>query len=241
MPDLQHRFRTHDLGFLQIVASLWGVDLTAPDARSALPKLMRALLDPELAVEIVEALPDGAHQALDALINNEGWMAWPRFTLKFGQLREVGPGKRDREKPYLEPVSSTEVLWYRGLIGRDFLMREGELQECAYIPNDLLKLPVTKLREIALSLEVIQGVHGMKKEQLLQEICDVKGIENPYQKEAARRKAAARASIIEMKAQRKTLRAELGEQKKTLSKDEKKAVRGKIKKLRRETRRLADV
>ena len=140
MPDLQHRFRTHDLGFLQIVASIWGVDLPAPDARSALPILTRALLDPELAFEIVEALPDGAHQALDTPILNEGWMAWPRFTLKFGQLREVGPGKRDREKPYLEPISSTEVLWYRGLIGRDFLMRAGELQECAYIPDDLLKL-----------------------------------------------------------------------------------------------------
>ena len=52
----------------------------------------------------------------------------------------MGPGRRDREKPYLEPVSPTEVLWYRGLIGQDFLMREGELQECAYIPDNLLVL-----------------------------------------------------------------------------------------------------
>ncbi|MDW7754708.1 MAG: hypothetical protein SCH68_06035, partial [Brevefilum sp.] len=140
MPDLEHRLRNHDLGFLQIIASLWGVDLSAPDARSALPKLTRILLNPELALEIVDVLPDGARQALDALILKDGWMAWPRFTLKFGQLREVGPGKRDREKPYLEPISSTEVLWYRGLIGRDFLMRGGELQECAYIPDDLLSM-----------------------------------------------------------------------------------------------------
>jgi len=140
MPDLEHRLRNHDLGFLQIIASLWGVDLSAPDARTALPKLTRSLLNTELVLEIVDALPDGVRQALDALILNNGWMAWPRFTLKFGQLREVGPGKRDREKPYLEPISSTEVLWYRGLIGRDFLMREGELQECAYIPDDLLSM-----------------------------------------------------------------------------------------------------
>jgi hypothetical protein len=52
----------------------------------------------------------------------------------------MGPGKRDREQPYLHPISATEVLWYRGLIGRDFLRREDELQECAYIPDDLLKL-----------------------------------------------------------------------------------------------------
>lgn len=140
MPDLKHRFRTHDLGFLKIVAELWGVDLSAPDARTALPQLTHALLDQALVLEIVDSLPDDAREALDALIRNEGWMAWPRFTLKFGKLREMGPGRRDREKPYLEPVSPTEVLWYRGLIGQDFLMREGELQECAYIPDDLLAL-----------------------------------------------------------------------------------------------------
>jgi hypothetical protein len=140
MPDLQHRLRTHDLGFLKIVASLWGVDLEAPDARSALPMLTRALLNSELVLEIVETLPDETRAALDALINNEGWMTWHRFTLKFGKLREVGAGRRDREKPYLEPISPTEVLWYRGIIGRDFLMREGTLQECAYIPDDLLAL-----------------------------------------------------------------------------------------------------
>ena len=107
--------------------------------------------------------------------------------------------------------------------------------------DDLLKLPVTKLREIALSLEVIQGVHGMNKEQVMQAICTVKGIENPYKKEAERKKAEARANIIEMKSQRKTLRAEFSEKRPDLSKDEKTAYRKKIKKLRRETRRLADV
>ncbi len=140
MPDLKHRFRSHDLGFFQIVAELWGVDLSASDTRSALPKISRALLDSVLVSEIVESLPPDAREALDALIRHEGWMAWPRFTLKYGKLREVGPGARDREKPYLDPISATEVLWYRGLIGQDFLMREGELQECAYIPDDLLEL-----------------------------------------------------------------------------------------------------
>ncbi len=96
--------------------------------------------------------------------------------------------------------------------------------------DDLLKLPVTKLREIALTLEAIQGVHGMNKEQVMQAICTAKGIENPYKKEAEKRKAEARASIIEMKVQRQNLRAELAQQKAALSKDEKKGFREKIKK-----------
>ncbi len=140
MPDLQHRLRTHDLGFLKIVAEFWGVALNAPDAKSALPRLSRDIIDPALVLEVVDALPENARQALDALVVQEGWMAWHRFTRQFGPLREVGPGKRDREKPYLDPVSATEMLWYRGLIGRDFLQRDGELQECAYIPDDILEL-----------------------------------------------------------------------------------------------------
>lgn len=140
MPDLMHRLGTQDLGFLEIVAELWGVDLSAPDVRGALPPLIRALLSPGLAVEIVDALPQDARQALDALVAHDGWLPWARFNQSFGPLRAVGPGKRDREKPYLEPVSPAETLWYRALIGRDFLRRGGELQECAYIPDDLLAL-----------------------------------------------------------------------------------------------------
>jgi len=140
MPDLRHRLQPHDLGFLQIVAEIWGIDLGAPDARTALSRLAPQLLDPALIVEIVEALPEGARRALDALIRHDGWMAWGVFSRQFGTLREVGPGRRDREKPYLDPASPVEALWYRALIGRDFLRRDGELQECAYIPDDLLIL-----------------------------------------------------------------------------------------------------
>ncbi|MEA3326874.1 MAG: hypothetical protein U9R53_06135, partial [Chloroflexota bacterium] len=140
MPDLKHSLRVQDFGFLKIVAGFWGVDLQAPDARTALPIVIRKITAPALVLEIVEALAEDARQVLDALILHSGWMPWSRFIQAFGNLREMGPGKRDREKPYLDPVSPTETLWYRGLIGQDFLRREGELQECAYIPDDLLVL-----------------------------------------------------------------------------------------------------
>ena len=140
MPDLQHRLRTLDLSFLKIIADLWGLDLDAPDVRAALSQLTRQMLTPALVQEVVLSLPEDARQALDALTCHSGWLPWTRFTHRFGTLREVGPGKRDREKPYLDPVSPTERLWYYALIGRDFLMREGELQECAYIPDDLLPM-----------------------------------------------------------------------------------------------------
>ena len=140
MPDLQHCLQSQDLGFLKIVADFWGVDFAAPDARQGLPWLAESLLVPALVLEVAEALPETTRNALDALQANGGWMPWSRFVRDYGGLREVGPGRRDREKPYLKPISATEVLWYRGMIGRDFLRRDGELQECVYIPDDLLAL-----------------------------------------------------------------------------------------------------
>jgi len=159
MPNLQHCLQDHDLGFLEIVAELWGVDLTALDARQGLPRLAESLLISALVLEMAEALPQNARQALNALLANDGWMPWSRFVRDFGGLREVGPGRRDREKPYLKPISATEVLWYRGLIGRDFLRRDGELQECAYIPDDLLALlpPVGPLGEKSPGREASPG------------------------------------------------------------------------------------
>lgn len=140
MPDLSYCLRTHDLGFMKIVADFWGVNLSAPDAKTALPMLVQAMKDPALVLEIVESLPLGARDALDDVVIHSGWIPWSRFIRTHGELREVGPGRRDREKPYRDPISAVEVLWYRGLIGRDFLRREDQLQECAYIPDDLLEL-----------------------------------------------------------------------------------------------------
>jgi hypothetical protein len=43
------------------------------------------------------------------------------------------------KNPILTRSLPTEILWYRALIGRDFLRRGGQLQECAYIPDDFWK------------------------------------------------------------------------------------------------------
>jgi len=107
--------------------------------------------------------------------------------------------------------------------------------------EELSRQTVTKLKEIALGLEVIQGVHGMSKEEVLDAICELKGIEDPNKKEAARKKNEARASIKKFKLQRKALQKEFLAKKDELSKDEKKDYRKRIKNCRRETRRLADV
>ena len=101
MPDLKHRLGTQDLGFLEIVAELWGVELTVRDIRLALSPLIRAMLDPTLVIEIIESLPGNARRALNTLVAEGGWLPWARFNQEFGPLREVGPGRRDRENHFL--------------------------------------------------------------------------------------------------------------------------------------------
>ena len=145
MPDLLKSLQGRDLGHLRIVAELWGVPLDAPDARQALQRLLPSLLERPRLEAVVEALPSEARVALEDLVNSdENRLPWALFARRYGALREMGPAKRDRDRPYLSPVSPAEVLWYRALICRAFFDTPTGPEEFAYIPEDLMKLlPVT--------------------------------------------------------------------------------------------------
>ncbi|HLA96985.1 MAG TPA: helicase-associated domain-containing protein [Anaerolineales bacterium] len=145
MLTLSQSLEKCDLGFLRIVAELWGLDLEIPVVTASRPEeaaqnLVQALLEPDLVAEILEALPAEARNALAELQSHQGALAWSQFTRKYGEIREMGPGRRDREKPHLNPASAVEMLWYRGLIFRAFLDTPGGPQEFACIPSDLAAL-----------------------------------------------------------------------------------------------------
>ena len=67
-------------------------------------------------------------------------MPWAAFARRFGEIREAGPGRRDREQVYLNPISAAETLFYRALLARAFFDTPYGAQEFAYIPEDLLPL-----------------------------------------------------------------------------------------------------
>jgi hypothetical protein len=140
MPGLLQVLRNHDLGHLRIIAGLWGVELRAPDARQAAENLAQAMLDSSLVEEVVEALPSEAQSALADLLGHGSRLSWPLFTRRYGAIREMGPGRRDRERPYLKPASPAEALWYRGLLARKFFDTGTGLEEFAFIPEDLVPL-----------------------------------------------------------------------------------------------------
>lgn len=130
----------HDLSHMRMVAELWGVDLKVPDSRSGRQTLVKTLLNPILVEENIDLLPDEARSALEELLRNEGRMPWSLFTRRFGEVREMGPARRDREQPHLNPKSAVESLWYRALVARAFFDTPSGPQEFAYIPDDFLKL-----------------------------------------------------------------------------------------------------
>jgi len=140
MPDLLQSLLKQDLGHLRIIARQWGVELESNETEPAREELIAALLDFELASEILETLPANTRAALDALIAKNGRIPWAEFTRQFGEIREMGAGRRDRERPHLRPASTAEALFYRGFLARAFFDTAGGPQEFAYIPDDLFEL-----------------------------------------------------------------------------------------------------
>ncbi len=140
MPDLLHSLQYHDLGHLHIVAELWGMELRARDAEQAAKELAAWLLDPRRVAELTASLPAPALSALRALALQGGRMLWATFARRFGDVRQMGPARRDREKPHLHPASASEILYYRALLARAFFDTPAGPQEFAYIPEDLLPL-----------------------------------------------------------------------------------------------------
>lgn len=161
MPDLFHTLHGHDLGFLKIIAGAWGLELQAPDADTALPILIAGMSNRLLAQEIIETLPNPARQAVHSLLDNEGQLSWSLFCRRFGEVRTMGAGKRDRERPDLNPASPAEVLWYRGLIGKAFFNLPPEPQEYAYIPEDLLAIlePLAIENSVPFGTPALSGEH----------------------------------------------------------------------------------
>lgn len=138
MPELIKSLQGRDLGHLHIIAEQWGMELVAPDVRQALKQLIPLILERSRTAAVVESLPSEARAALEDLLQNDGRMPWALFTRRYGTVREMGAARRDRERPDLAPVSPSEMLWYRALLGRAFFDTPSGPEEFAYIPDDLV-------------------------------------------------------------------------------------------------------
>jgi hypothetical protein len=139
MPEFIQSLHSRDLSYLRIVAGFWDIPSEDLDARGVLQRLALAIEDPSLVQDLVDSLPSEARAALDDLLINGGRLAWPVFTRRYGMVREMGPGRRDREQPYRNTRAPAEMLWYRAMVARAFFDTPDGPQEFAYIPENLLE------------------------------------------------------------------------------------------------------
>jgi hypothetical protein len=140
MRSLLHTLQDYDLGHLRILAELWGIDLPPGPTSQAAETMARTMLDPVTLTEITDSLPTHIRDAYDYLLHLGGRAPLSDFVRRFGPLREMGPGRRDREKPWRDTASPVEALWYRGLIARAFVDTPSGPREFIFVPSDLADL-----------------------------------------------------------------------------------------------------
>jgi hypothetical protein len=140
MPELRRVLAEYDLGLLRLVGELWGQPaLKAKSQREAVEELAGLMLQPEAAAVVVAGLPPEARAAFEALAQG-GRQPVATFTRRHGELRAMGPARRERERPWENAPSATETLWYRGLIGQRFFNEGARLEEYLFVPDDLRAL-----------------------------------------------------------------------------------------------------
>src|SRR5258708_16992750 len=98
MPPLHRVLADHDLGLLRLIAELWGLELAAGSQREAADELAARMLQPELAAEMIAALPGQARAGFDQLAR-EGRQLLAPFTRRYAELRPMGPARRHRQRP----------------------------------------------------------------------------------------------------------------------------------------------
>jgi len=160
MPDLMTLLKAQDYKFLSMVADLWDVPARGVDKRALALSLVELLPKPEVFADFYESLSGQSRQALTALKQAGGYIAWTSFTRQYGDLRPMGPARRDREQPWHFPVSTAEYLYYRALIGREFIRMDDELIEIAFVPEEFNRLlpdvPEKEAIDVQKSLDSIE-------------------------------------------------------------------------------------
>lgn len=128
----------HDLALLAVIARRWDVELEGLERTAAAERLAAAMLDGTRAAAEWARLTDNERGALQTLLSApDHKMTESQFSRLFGEIRQMGPGRREREKPYLNPSGPVEALYYRGLIALAVAEGKTGMQPFMYVPGDL--------------------------------------------------------------------------------------------------------
>lgn len=144
MPSFSQSLFREDYDRIKIIYSLWGEEGSFRDVPSGIQLLENKISSPAYFEGLFQDLDLEAQLALQDLAGHDGRITWTTFLLRYGEFREMGVSRRDREKPFENPISTTEYLYYRGLIARGHFPTSRGILEHAYLPDDLVDLVPAK-------------------------------------------------------------------------------------------------
>ena len=178
MPTLAQSLSKYDLGFLRIIAQLWGIELNSKHRVGIVQELSEGMLHGDNLNLVLANIPEEALEIFADLRSQNGKMKVTLFERKYGGIRKVGQGKRDREAIFLHPINAAEYLWYRGFIFRDFFSIQGSIEEYIYCPIELLNLlPSTATEQLLIEIHPARPEHYQHpyqaEDRLLDDSCTV--------------------------------------------------------------------
>lgn len=156
MPLLRQCLLDTYLVRLRTIARFWDITLTASKQREAALELTEAMSNPETVARAYRGLSEEERQALRALLASDGQMPQRVYAREWGEIRAMGPGRMDRERPWEEPVSPAEGLWYRGFLFRSFEQGPDGAYEAVFVPPEIqAHLPTPEAEQPRIALESI--------------------------------------------------------------------------------------
>ena len=152
-----------DLVRLRVIARQWDIPLTTGRRPDLAAQLADGMARAEAVERVWELLPSESRAALEDLLRQGGAVPWMIFTRRWGRIRNVGPGRLEREELWREPVSPAESLWYWGFLQRaSELGSGGGIRDMAIVPDDLaLYLPVPPPLEIPPPTSTAPPLHAL--------------------------------------------------------------------------------
>ena len=116
-------------------------------------QLERHLKQPETLTSIIAQLDVTAQAALRALLAADGALPVHTFETRFGPIRPYRPWRKDEvagaDQPWRAPISTTETLWYLGLIYRHPPKPTPGVVQHYIIPTDLVALLTPLLHQVS--------------------------------------------------------------------------------------------
>ena len=164
-----------DVTLLRVIATQWEIELPTNRHEDAVDVLTAHLTDPVAQTDLWLALPDSERQALSALASTGGSTPTGTFTRRFGDIRPMGPGRLERERPWESPISTAESLWYRGLISKSFDQGPGGMQEVIFVPQELQAMVAAQEISQFVTLTAIAAPEVAKQAgaQLADDLCSL--------------------------------------------------------------------